>query len=696
MAAPEERILKLAVNQQRQAKELAALAEINKQAATDRETALREHRDAADLSQAWGMWESGEVRQAEALLACQIPGSGQIDRRSFAWNYLWSLCRGSYEELHGHDGNVYGVAFSPDGKSLASCGDDRTIVLWDLATRKPRLTLKGHTDDVDVVVFSRDGRAVSSGGDDRTVRIWNVADGRLMRALGGFRFGVCQVILHPDGKTLIATDTDSDGDKNGDTSFFDIATGGKLRRSRTSEPWLFSPDGRFLATASPDLAIRLLDSRTLERLAEAWGHWAELSTAAFSPDGRLLATGCLRSRLRLWEVPGLKPVAELVGHHLQIRGTAFSADGQTLASVGNDGQVLLWDVVADPSRRSSTDHGNIAWGVAFSPDGQTLATAYRDKTVRLWPLKPPINRVSLVEQPGAMRSVAIMPGGKRFATACGDSRCQVWDIETGRAVGALTLPEKQIDQVAASPAEPLLAMVDSVAAIHVQEWPSGKERPGFTVAPDAFPRFKSLAFMPNGRELATISGNAVVRLWDVHSGQPKINVALESQQGRVGLRWIAPSPGGDLLAMQRVGFLELVDPVSGAVRELSTSAHSSIACVAWSPDGTRIATGDQDQQIELRKQDGSAITVLTGHQGALTALAFSPDGRTLASGSDTGEVFLWWRGEWTVLVSPPRPYGKRPRPGVFPRWHPAAHGGSDSERQALARASRLVEAPPSS
>ena len=275
--------------------------------------------------------------------------------------------------------NLWHVAISPDGLTLATNGNDRMVRLWDLTGGRPPAILAGHTKEVTSVAFSPDGRTLASASADRTIRLWDLFSKRTRAQLSGV--GIL-VTFSPDGRTLAG------GDWDGKVRLWDVGTG-KLRAILTGHTApvfhvAFSPDGRTLATASDDDTIRLWDMATRKTRATLTAHTGDVDAVAFSPDGRTLATGSFDLTVRLWDMPDGKLRATLTGHTQGIWDVAFSPDGRTLASGSNDYTARLWDVATGRARAVITGNTEAVDTLAFSPDGSTLATGNWDGMVRLW------------------------------------------------------------------------------------------------------------------------------------------------------------------------------------------------------------------------------------------------------------------------------------------------------------------------
>jgi RNA polymerase sigma factor (sigma-70 family) len=503
------------------------------------------------------------------------------------------------------------LAWSPDGRRLA-VGQEGTIRLWHMPAGRPGPLLRGHREGPVALAFSPDGKVLASGGANQ-VRLWDVAGGTERRALPEQVDPAEAVAFSPDGRTVTAVSRDGEG------GVWDAATGKEIRRFALME-YPADRDTQYML----NLGFR---SCTYQPLALA-------------ADGGTVARLSVPNSIVLWNVAAgryLHPWGDsaLASNLLQdsaSNGTfAFSADGKRLASLCADGKIRLWRVRTGEELRRFEGHEELLAHLAFSADGKTLV------------------------------SLAAMPPMGRQTALAGRGTFRSWDLATGRELRHFPIPEA--GAYAVSPDGKMVAaaglapntglppfLVD--ATVVVRDLVTGTEVRRFQ-APAERP-VTSVAFSPDGRTLAAASAGTPVCLWDMVTGKEMRRFGEPAWQGKdqVNPCRVTFADGGKTLVAVRcpTEFSPTRVRVQVCAWDLATGKQTrppSDLPAGWdfrafSPDGKALAFTDPSHAVRVWDLEGGRERCrFTGHRGPVLGIVFSPDGKLLASGSQDTTILIW-------------------------------------------------------
>jgi WD40 repeat protein len=552
------------------------------------------------------------------------------------------------QPLDSNGGSATGVAFSPDGHTLAEAESDGRVVLWDTRTHarlgKPLIGNNGLA--VQDVAFSPTGNVLASAGYDGTVTLWDTRrHTRLGPVLKDNRGIAYAVAFSPDGQTL-AVGVDEGVQLWNTRTFREV---GHLRNSRQGGAFsvAFSRDGQMLASGG-DGGTVVWDPHSHRQLGKRMSQrGAPVYAVDFSPDSQtVMATAGGDGTVRLWDPRTRTQLGHtLNGDQGPIHGLSFSTDGRTLASAGSDGTVWLWNTRPNAAlAKPLNGHQGILYGVAFSPDGHTLASAGGGSIV-LWNMRTHKQLGRRLAAFGRVVGVAFSPDGRTLASI-GDEGTILWDVHSHARLARLPSNSLRSDYnhgVAFSSDGHTLA---AAAYEGVQLW-DARTRARLGRALNAQDEVTDVAFSPDGRKLASGSSLGTVLLWNIRT-HTKLGHALDySLTGAASA--LAFSPDRHTLAVAgEDGTVMLWDTRTYTRLGQPIDAHQgALSSVAFSPDGRTLAAAGENGTVLWDARTHTQLgQPLNGRQRYGEDIAFSPDGLTLASAGFDGTVWLWTNILW--------------------------------------------------
>jgi WD40 repeat protein len=643
---------------------------------------------------------AGNVGRAEELLnECPPP------LRGWEWRFLKRQRYGNAPPLN-HSDTVTSVAFSPDGRQIASGCMDGSVQVWDTWTGRVLHALEKGGAVAAKLAYSSDGQFLAAGHHDGTIRVWKATTWKVVANSQADDAWIQELAFSPDGQVLAS----ASGARK--VMLWDVGANNKNGADRLIRPPLqhpegvktlvFTPDGARLLTACYDGTVTTWDVATGQETCSFHAEFEYGTSAHFSRDARRLAWACHDGVVKVWDAATGHKELDLQSNTQWARGVAFSPDGQRLAVAGFDGTVRLVDGSTGKETLTIYAHAGGVTNVVFSPDGHRLASTSYDATVRLWDATPLTDDpqaehcVTLTEHKEPVHSVAFSPEGRWLASASRD-RALVWQVSGRLITPRFTLRGHRdfVKGVAFSPDNRTLASVGSDNTVNLWDLQAsvgdsltelGTIQPKQGAISIAFsldgrvlaigsrgiaiydPRtrkelypFKptrhpipALAFSPEGWFCTAGASDRALRIWVVAAEKP----IFETRHHANANQTVAVSPDGRLIASTGVSSpgntVTIRDARSSTLAEVRTlKGHAHyVWTVAFSPDSRYLASGSWDSTVkvwDLAAPESAEPVTLRGHAGFIRSLAFSPDGRRLATASGYtghGEIKVWDATLW--------------------------------------------------
>jgi WD40 repeat protein len=569
---------------------------------------------------------------------------------------------GNLRLRHGHD--ILDVAFSPDGKLLATASRDRTVKLWDMANGHELLTYTGHRDEVRRVAFHPSGKMIASAGAEKNIKLWDPASGKDIRTIEGKGEYVTSMAFSKDGKTLVVANNDKA------VRLYDVDTG-DLKRDLDKQfngivrSVAFSPDGALLAMGVDDSFVKvwqypqILTADTAEYWAKQEDVKVSTSFVGFSPDSKVMV------RIGPWDlklyntpqpgaavfvaaprrtIPDPPPAKEVDKFHYKFNCLVFSKDGQTIYTGGKDGLIRLWDSETGEAKGIFKGHNDEITSLVFNAHGSQLASASADYTVRIWNFDVVLQSREFVAHSEPAWSACFNADGSRYASASADKTVKVVDVSSGKVVHSLE-HQAGVTVVAYSPDGKTIASGGGDKVIRVWDADSAKSVKNLE---GHVGTITSLAFTTDGKKLASGSVDKRLKVWDYDGGKEIVNI---DDLGTIPTAVVFSPNGKWLLCGNTDQTVRVYDAATGKPIAAWSAHGLAVTGLAISPNGQYVASCSADYLVRVwnfAQADGSLLPTLgaepitlSGHQGPLSGVAFRKDNQHLVSCGSDMVVKLW-------------------------------------------------------
>ena len=586
--------------------------------------------------------------------------------RGWEWYRLLRLSDRSSMTLAAHEGNVQCIAFSPDGRWMASAGVDPMLRLWTAETGKLERELRRPDEWLATVAFNPAGDRIVLCG-PKIFEVWDPSAWRpaWTRDLG--QSPSC-ALFSPDGRQI------SVGLSAGSVLLLNAETGNEIRALRGNRDHVnaisYAPDGQRLAATSCDGAVRIWDTTSGTLLHALKGHEARVFGVAFSPDGQHLASVGEDKTVRIWDSHTGSELLVLRGHTLGVDAVTFSADGSRLCSGGRDATLRLWNAATGNELSVLSGHARSIYTVAFSPDGKSIASGGQDTAVKVWDSASEGDERTISASEGTLSNIYFSADGQRLAAYAKDA-VAVWDAATGRRL-----------EPVGDEACPCMVSADGrhrmrfawLGEVYIEDIETGKS---IRIQDD--PHTVQLAdFSPDGQTLTTRATDGMLQVWDVVTGA----LLRSAQVYSMNRQAFAYSPDGKRVATcSQNGMVRFWDARTLQPLVLALEHPTEVNGATFSPDGSRIVTVGTGGVRVWDAETGDLLSAFgDAPDRVYREVAFSSNGHTIAAVCNSDDPTT-------------------PNAGIIKVWHvptshaPSSHASSGEEPATTVLTLEKAESP---
>ncbi|MCP4106055.1 MAG: protein kinase [Desulfobacteraceae bacterium] len=456
--------------------------------------------------------------------------SGGEDNTLRAWDLETGQC---VKTLKGHTSYVESVSLTPDGKIAVSASKDNSICVWDLETGECLKILEGHNWDystspyrvrhmaffkklknISSVTITPDGKTIVSGSDDKTVRVWDLETGQCVKILEGHTQAVDCISITPDSKTVIS------GSYDNTLRVWDLETEQcvKVLEGHTGPVYCadITADGKIAISGNEDKTLRVWNLETGECLMVLEGHTGPVYSVSMTPDGKTAVSGGWDNSVCVWNLQTRECVNLTERHAWDVTGVSVTPDGKTAVSGSHDKTLRIWNTQTGQCLKKFEGHRDFIESADVTPDGKIVISGSDDKTLRVWDMETGECLKILEGHTSFVETVIVRPDGKTALSAGYDDSFRAWDLETGNCLKIIELFTPLIKSISITPDGRAAVLANSDNVLYILHLKTGK---CLNTLIGHTRDVADVCITPDGKTVVSASYDETLRLWDIETGE---------------------------------------------------------------------------------------------------------------------------------------------------------------------------------